>query len=223
MVEEQNNNQRNDNSGNSGVDERLSALEQRLEKAENEKMAMKMELDKANNDLYSDDYVDFLSQKNNPNAGKKDPLADLDEEKLRNLDMKDIIALATQNAIETIEQRQTKQQTKQQMEERKKRVTEARKEITEFSQSHPDLKQYLGRISELSDENPRLKLPQLYRLAKAEDEDNTTSKPEPKKEDKQANSNPDTKPRQEVGINKDEARSKSLREVIAEQYKKSRS
>jgi hypothetical protein len=104
------------------------------------------------------------------------------------------------------------------MEQRKQRVAEARKEIAEFGQSHPDMKQYLGRISELADENPRLKLPQLYILAKAEDEDNTTSKPEPKN-----TTNPDTKPRQEVGINKDEARSKSLREVIAEEYKKSRS
>jgi hypothetical protein len=215
VVEEQNqNNQQNDNNG---VDERLSALEQRLEKAENEKMAMKMELDKANNDLYSDDYVEFLSQKNNPNAGKKDPLADLDEEKLQNLGMKDIVALATQNAIEAIRAEQIKTQTKQQLEQRKQRVAEARKEIAEFGQSHPDMKQYLGRISELADENPRLKLPQLYRLAKAEDEDNTTSKTEPKKE-----TNPDTKPRQEVGINKDEARSKSLREVIAEEYKKTK-
>jgi len=100
--------------------------------------------------------------------------------------------------------------TKQQRDNERKRVGKAREEIKAFASTHPDFKNYVAKISELSDENPNLKIEQLYVLAGG----TLTKKQE---ETKPKVNPPNTRATVEAGIRKSN-KDLSLREVIAQTW-----
>jgi len=204
-MSEDNRNQKNDTADDAAT------LKERVEQLENEKAAIEMKLRKSDDDLYSEDYLEYLNEKKNKQPSQNTfmsggRLTDYSEDEIANLPMPKLVSLIAGEVYSQLKNESQKEMTKKEMTEHKKMVTTAREEIKGFASTHPDFKNYIAKISELSDENPNLKIEQLYVLA--------GGKLEPKKE-----SPPDTRPRNEGGM-KQSDKNLSLREVIAQEYQK---
>lgn len=216
-MSEDNVNQNNDN-----VDD-ATTLKEKLEKAENEKVALEMKLREADEDLYSEDYLSYLQnkkQKDSPqgNSGFGGRMSDFTEDQLQEMgtsNLPQLVKIVAGEVYDQIKSENNKSQTKTEREAQKKRVAKARIEIKDFAAKRPDFKNIAPMIKDLSDENPKLSLKQLYQLAGGKYPDGF------KKEEKDDKGKgiPNTKPTGEGGIKKSDS-DLSLRDVIAEEYQK---
>jgi len=204
---------KNDNI-NDTADE-TATLKEKLEQAENEKAALEMKLKKSEDDLYSEDYLAFLQEQK-----KKQPsqdrfmsggrLTDYSDDEIKEMPVTKLVGLIRNDVYAQIKDEEDTKMTKQQRDNERKRVGKAREEIKAFASTHPDFKNYVAKISELSDENPNLKIEQLYVLAGG----TLTKKQE---ETKPKVTPPNTRATVEAGIRKSN-KDLSLREVIAQTW-----
>jgi len=193
-----------------------ATLEERLEKAENERAALEMKLKKSDDDLYSEEYLAFLQEKkkkqpsqNNFMSGGK--LNDYSDDEIQGMPITKLVGLIRNDVYSQIKEEENFNTTKRQRDAEKVRVANAREEIKAFAGKHPDFRNYVTKISKLSDDNPNLKIEQLYVLAGGKLESQPTQ--ETKK------SPPNTRATVEAGVRKSD-KNLSLREVIAQEYQK---
>ena len=208
----------NNKNNNNDAAEDAATLKERLEQVENEKAALEMKLKKSDDDLYSDDYLAFLqeqkkkqpSQSNLMSGGR---LTDYSDDEIQGMPVTKLVGLIRNDVYSQIREEEETKTTRQQRDNEKKRVSKAREEIKAFAGKHPDFKNYVAKISELSDENPNLKIEQLYVLAGGKLTESQPTKQEASK------SVPNTRATVEAGV-KQSDKSLSLREVIAREYQK---
>ena len=209
-MSEDKNKQNNDND----VVEDTATLKERIEQLENEKAAIEMKLKKSDDDLYSEEYLEFLQEQK-----KKQPqsafmsggrLSDYSEDELKEMPIPKLVSLIKSDVYVQLKEENQKEDTKKEMYEHKVRIARAREEIKEFAKTHPDFKNYVAKISDIADENPNLKIEQLYVLAGGD----LSKKQEVKKIVP-----PNTRATVEAGV-KQSDKNLSLRDVIAREYQK---
>ena len=223
-MSEDNVNQNNDN-----VDD-ATTLKTKLEKSENEKAALEIKLREADDDLYSDDYLAYLQNKNQKDAPQggsdfRGRISDYTEEQLQEMgtgNLPQLVKIIAGEVYTQIREEDNKVDTKKERDAHKKRVAKARTEIREFATKRPDFKEIAPTMKDLGDNNPNLNLKQLYRLAGGKYPDGFKKEESGKDKDKdkgESLSPPDTKPIGEGGM-KGTDKSLSIREVIADVYQK---
>lgn len=218
-MSEDNVNQNNDNADDAAT------LKTKLEKSENEKAALEMKLREADEDLYSDDYLAYLQNKNQKDApqggsGFGGRISDYTEEQLQEMgtgNLPQLVKVIAGEVYTQIREEDNKVDTKKERDAHKKRVVKARTEIREFATERPDFKELAPTMKDLGDNNPNLNLKQLYKLAGGKYPDGF--KKEDKDKDKEPKPAPNTKPEGEVGIKESDG-NLSIREVISQEYKK---
>ena len=205
-------NQKNDTAADAAT------LKEEIEQLKNEKAAIELKLRKSDDDLYSEDYLEYLNDK----KSKQPPqntfmsggrLNDYSEDELANLPISKLVPLMMGEVYSQLKNENQKEMTKKEMAEHKSKVTNARAEIKQFAKDHSDFRDYVAKIDELSQQNPNLNIKQLYTLAGGKLEDKPLIKQEPKKEP------PNTRATVEAGV-KQSDKNLSLREVIAQEYQK---
>lgn len=198
------------------INDSNDSLKEELDKVKSEKAALEMKLRKADEDLYSEDYLEFLQSKKDKQPDKQimtgSRLNDYSDEEIQNMPISKLVGLIRGDVIAEIRNEQSRDMTRREMEQRKKNVARAKVEIKEFAAKHTDFPEYVDKISELADANPNLNIEQLYILAggKLESE---------KKEDNKTKPPPDTRSQVDGGVKKSD-KNLTMREVIMEEYRK---
>lgn len=212
-MSEDNNNQVNDNNGSNDT------LNEELERVKSEKAALEMKLRKSDEDLYSEDYLEYLQSKKDKQPENKQIMSgsrlnDYSDEEIQNMPITKLVSLIRGDVISEIRSDQSKEMTKKQFEERKKNVAKARVEVKEFAKNHPDFPEYVDKISQLANENPNLKIEQLYVLAGGNLNKDTKTD-----EGKKKTPPPDTRSQVDGGVKKSD-NNLSMREIIMDEYRK---
>jgi len=192
-----------------------------IEQLKKEKAAMEMKLRRSDEDLYSEDYLNYLQEQ----KGKQPPqnsfisggkISDYSEEELKDIPINKLVGLMMGEVYNQLKGEEQNKMTKEQLKKRKKEVAATRIEIKKFAGDHPDFWNFAARIDELAEENPKLNTEQLYVLAGGKLEGKEP--PEKKQEPKPAPA-PNTRPGNEAGMKKSD-KNLSRREIIAEEYQK---
>jgi len=194
-----------------------------IEQLKREKAAIEMKLRRADEDLYGEDYLNYLQEQ----KGKQPPqnnfmsggsLSDYSDEELQNLPVSKLVTGIASEVYNQLKSDESRRMTKDERDKRKKEVAATRTEIKKFAKDHPDFWNYAARVDELADENPNLNTEQLYVLAggKLEGKEPPPKKQEPEPKPKPA---PNTRPGNEAGMKKSD-KNLSRREIIAEEYQK---
>ena len=129
----------NVNKDNENVDD-AATLKEKLEKVENEKIALEMKLRESDDDLYSEDYLNFLQEKktkqrSNGRTGFGGGMSDYSEEQLQDMannNLPQLIKIVAGEVYTQIKDEEDKNQTRKEREAEKKRVASAREEIKEL-------------------------------------------------------------------------------------------
>lgn len=216
----------NVNKDNENADD-VATLKEQLEKTENEKVALEMKLRESDDDLYSEDYLSFLQDKKEKKrsentSGFGGKIAEYSEEQLQEMgtnNLPQLVKIIAGEVYTQIRGEDDRDKTKTERDAQKKRVAKARVEIKDFASKRPDFKEVAPTIKDLSDENPRLSLKQLYQLSGGKYPDGVKKEDPDKKDGDKPKSPPDTKPAGEGGMKKSD-KNLSLREVIAEEWQK---
>jgi len=210
MSEDNNNKQTNDGNDN---------LKEELDRAKSEKAVLEMKLRKSDNDLYSDDYLEYLQnkkeskpQQNSFTSGGR--LNDYSDEEISNMPITKLVGLIKNDVYTQIKSEDNKERTKKQRDDDKEGANRKKVEAKKFAREHPDIVDYLDRISELEAKHPTLNIEDLYEKAKRE-----ALKNNPQKQGEKPKLAPDTRPQAEGGIQKSD-KGKPYREIISEEYKK---
>lgn len=192
-----------------------------IEQLKRENAAKDMKLRRSDEDLYSEDYLEFLQKRdkqqpqNNFMSGGK--LSDYSEEEMKDLPMSKLVTGIANEVYSQLKSEENKKMTSQQARVRKKKVADTRVEIKKFAKDHPDFWNYVARVDELADENPNLNTEQLYVLAGGKLEEKPSG--ENKQETKKKEPPPDTRPQNEGGM-KQSDKNLSRREIIMQEYQK---
>jgi len=207
----------NNKNNNNDAAEDAATLKGRLEQVENEKAAIEMKLRKSENDLYSEDYLEYLQNKNKQQAPQNKfmsggRLTDYSDDEMGSMAVPKLVGLMVHEVYSQIKEDENKKETKKQMDERKKRGRSAKEEVMAFAKTHPDFRYYVAKIDELSEKHPTLNIEDLYEKAKREE-----AKINPPKEEKKTP--PNTRATVEAGVRQSD-KNLSLREVIAQEYQK---
>lgn len=191
-----------------------------IEQLKREKAAIEMKLRRADEDLYSDEYLNFLQgqkEKQPPQdsfmSGGR--LSDYSEDELKEVPINKLVGLIAGEVYNQLKGEEQKKMTREERVEHKKKVDKTRLEIKEFAKDHPDFWNYVDRVDELSLQNPNLDTGQLYVLAGGKLEE----KPPGKKQEEKKKEVPDTRPGSEAGMKKSD-KNLSRREIIAEEWQK---
>lgn len=216
----------NVNKDNENADD-VATLKEKLEKTENEKVALEMKLRESDDDLYSEDYLTFLQDKkekkrSDGTSGFGGKISEYSEEQLQEMgtnNLPQLVKIIAGEVYTQIRGEDDRDKTKTERDAQKKRVAKARVEIKDFASKRPDFKEVAPMIKDLSDENPKLSLKQLYQLAGGKHPDGVKKEDPKKKDGDKTNQPPDTKPAGEGGMKKSD-KNLSLREVIAEEWQK---
>ena len=193
-----------------------------IEQLKREKAAIEMKLRRADEDLYSDEYLNFLQEQ----KGKQPPqdnimsggrLSDYSDEELQNLPISKLVTGIAGEVYNQLKNDENRRMTKDERDKHKKQVAATRIEIKNFAKDHPDFWNFAARIDELAQENPNLKTEQLYVLAGGKLEGKKP--PEKKQEEPKIKIAPNTRPGSEAGMKKSD-KNLSRREIIAEEYQK---
>ena len=207
---------KNEQTNNNDTADDTATLKEEIEQLKNEKAAIEMKYRKSDDDLYSEDYLEYLNDKKNKQPPQNTfmsggRLTDYSEDEIANLPMPKLVGLIAGEVYSQIKNENQKEMTKKEMVEHKNRVTNAREEIKQFAKEHPDFRDYVASIDELSQQNPNLNIKQLYVLAGGKLE---AKPPEPKPK-----LPPNTRATVEAGVRQSD-KNLSLREVIAQEYQK---
>jgi len=203
------------NKNNDNADD-AATLKARLEKSENEKVALEMKLSESDKNLYNEDYINYLNDKKSKQRSQGTAfggrIADYTDEQLAEMgnNIPQLIKVIAGEVYDKVRTEGDRKETIEEVRAQKKRVAEARVEITGFAAVRPDFKELAPTIKNLSDQHVTLNLKQLYKLAGGK-------YPDGKKEDptKDTKGSPDTRPKGEVGM-KGSDKDKTMREVISE-------
>jgi len=195
-----------------------SDLKKRIEQLESEKAAIEMKLRRADEDLYSEEYLEYLQEKKQKQPPQNSfmsggRLNDYSEDEIKELPLPKLVGLIAGEVYSQLKTESQKEMTKKEREEHKKKVAKARAEIKQFAKEHPDFKNYVAKIDELSATHPTLNIEQLYVLAGGKLEGKSPEKQKVKEPP------PDTRPQNEGGMKKSDA-NLSMREIIAQEYQK---
>ena len=191
-----------------------------IEQLKREKAAIEMKLRRADEDLYSDDYLNFLQEQ----KGKQPPqdnimsggrLSNYSEEEINEMKIPKLVGLIAGEVYNQLKGEEQRKMTREERVEHKKRVDKTRLEIKKFAKDHPDFWNFVDRIDELSLQNPNLGTEQLYVLAGGKLEE----KPSGKKQEEKKEKAPDTRPQNEGGMKKSD-KNLSRREIIQEEWQK---
>ncbi|MCJ7714733.1 hypothetical protein MUO66_09805, partial [Candidatus Bathyarchaeota archaeon] len=197
-----------------------ATLKERLEKSENEKVALEMKLSESDKNLYNEDYINYLNDKKSKQrsegAAFGGRIADYTDEQLAEMgnNIPQLIKVITGEVYDRVRTEDDKRQTTSEVKAQKKRVAEARIEITGFAAIRPDFKELAPTIKNLSDEHGTLSLKQLYSLAGGKYPDGKKGDPT-----KDIKGNPNTRPKGEVGMTGSD-QDKTMRDVISEEWDK---
>jgi len=204
----------------------VATLKERIERLKNEKAAIEMKTSRSDDDLYSEEYLDFLQEKKKQQPPQDDfmsggRLTNYSEDELNQLPLSKLVGLIAGEVYGRLRSESQKDMTKKEMKEHKINVAKARIEVKKFASEHSDFRNYVAEIDRLSQENPNLNIKQLYALAGGKLEEKPPEKEEEKEKEKEEKSKeaPDTKPEGEGGMKKSD-KNLSLREVIAQEYQK---
>lgn len=212
----------NVNKDNENADD-VATLKEQLGKTENEKIALEMKLRESDEDLYSEDYLNFLQEKKGKSSqndsGFGGKMTDYSDEQLQGMELPQLVKIIAGEVYTQIKGESNKDRTRVERDVQKKRVAKARTEIKEFAIKRPDFKNVAPAIKDLGDDNPRLNLEQLYQLAGGKYLDGVKKEVSDKKDGDKTKQPPNTKPEGEGGMKKTD-KNLSLREVIAEEYQK---
>jgi len=193
-----------------------------IEQLKREKAAIEMKLRRSDEDLYSEDYLNFLQEQ----KGKQPPqnsfmsggkISDYSDEELQNMPISKLAAGIAGEVLSVIEAKEQSKMTKEQAKARSKKVKATRKEIEDFVKDYPDFWNFAAKIDELSNENPNLTTAQLYQLAGGKLEE----KPPPEKQEEKKEPPPNTRATVEAGV-KPSVKNLSRREIIQEEWQKSK-
>jgi len=162
----------NVNKDNENVDD-AATLKEKLEKVENEKVALEMKLRESDEDLYSEDYLNFLQEQKTKKRSDGSSvfggrMSDYSEEQLQDMgtnNLPQLVKVIAGEVYTQIKSETDKRQTREELSAQKKRIAKARVEIKEFASKRPDFRNVAPTIKDLGDENPKLSLKQLYQLA----------------------------------------------------------
>ena len=206
---------KNEQTNNNDTADDTATLKEEIEQLKNEKAAIELKLRKSDDDLYSEDYLEYLNDKKSKPPSQNTfmsggRLTDYSEDEIANLPMPKLVGLIAGEVYSQIKNENQKEMTKKEMAEHKVKVTNAREEIKQFAKDHPDFRDYVATIDELSQQNPNLNIKQLYVLAGGKLE---VKPPEVKKIP------PNTRTTVEAGVRQSD-KNLSLREVIAQEYQK---
>ena len=191
-----------------------------IEQLKNEKAAMEMKLRRADEDLYSEEYLAFLQEQKSKSPSKNSfmsggKLSDYSEDEIKDLPLPKLVGLMVGEVYGQLKGEEQKNMTMKEAKEHKKRVVDARAEIKGFAADHPDFWNYAAKIDELAQSNPNLNAKQLYILAGGKVETKTEIKQEPKPK----LSPPNTRATVEAGV-KQSDKNLSRREIIRQEYQK---
>ena len=201
-----------------------ATLKEKLEKSENEKIALEMKLRESDEDLYSEDYLNFLQEKktkkrSDETSGFGGRMSDYTEEQLKEMELPQMVKIVAGEVYTQIKEESDREKTKDERDMHKKMVAKARIEIKEFATKRPDFKNVAPIIKDLGKENPKLNLKQLYQLAGGKYPDGVKKEDPKKKDGDETKQPPNTKPEGEGGMKKSD-KNLSLREIIAEEWQK---
>ena len=205
---------------NDAADE-VAALKKELLEEKNSKAALEMKAKKSEEALYDENYLAYLeAQKQGKQTAVGTSIDDYTEEQISQMSAKQLAKIAADDAYNRLRSEQTKETAKKQSADQRARVTKARREIAEFAKTKPDFGSLVPRIQDLSDNNPKLTLEQLYLLAggkhfKKDEPINQKDKDEKLK----LTDVPDTKPTGEGGVVKSD-KDLTLRDVISQEWQK---
>ena len=214
------------NQNNDDADD-AATLQTKLDKAENEKIALEMKLRESDDDLYSEDYLAFLQDRKTKQSSQGGSafggrMGDYTEEQLQDMgtnNLPQLVKVIAGEVYTQIRSENDKEKTRSELNAQRERVAEARVEIKAFAVERPDFKEVAPAIKDLGKKHPKLNLKQLYKLAGGKYPDGK-KKEDPNKEEKgKVKSPPDTKPKGEVGM-KESDKNLSIREVIRQEYDK---
>jgi hypothetical protein len=191
-------------------DDKIKDYESRLQKAEAERLIWKNRATKAEDEIYTPEYLEYMK---GGEEQKSNPLKSYSEDQLASMTEEQKIGLIARSVYQEIKNEQDKEKLANQSREHKTNVKKAEVEMDKFAKDNPEFWNYAMKVAEISEESPRLNLEQCYALA------NPGYRIGGKKEDKPKEP-PDTKPKLEGGIRKEEDKNKSLRDVIVEEYHK---
>ena len=192
-----------------------------IERLKKEKAQFEMKLRRADEDLYSESYLNFLQEQ----KGKQPPqnnfmsggrLNDYSEEEINEMKLPKLVGLIAGEVYNQLKGEEQKKMTREERVQHKKKVDGAKLDIKKFAKDHPDFWNYVDKIDELSLQNPNLDAKQLYVLAGGKIEEKPPKKQEPKKEPP-----PDTRPGIEAGVKKSDE-NLSRREIIQQEWQKSK-
>ena len=204
-----------------------ATLKEKLDKIENEKVALEMKLRESDDDLYSEEYLAFLqdrktkknSQGSSAFGGR---MGDYTEEQLQDMganNLPQLVKIIAGEVYGQIRNEDNIDKTREQREAQKERVMAARIEIKDFAANRPDFKEVAPTIKDLGNKHKNLSLKQLYKLANGKYPDGK-KKEDPKNEEKgKSKSPPDTKPHGEAGM-KGSDKNLSMGEVIRQEFDK---
>lgn len=211
----------NVNKDNENADD-VATLQAKLDKTENEKVALEMKLRESDDDLYSEDYLSFLQAKKEKNrstaSGYGGRMSDFTDEQLQGMDPAQMAKAIAGEVYSQIRNESDMNQTRTERDAQKKRVAKARVEIKDFAAKRPDFREVAPTIKDLGEDNPKLSLAQLYQLAGGKFPDGVKKDV---KEDNKTKQPPNTKPTGEGGMKKSD-KDLSIREVIAQEWQKNR-
>lgn len=192
-----------------------------IEQLKREKAVMELKLKRSDDDLYSEDYLNWKNeQKNKPppqnNFMSGGRLSDYSEDEIKEVPITKLVGLMIGEVLNVVKGEEDRKMTKEQSVKHKKKVIDKRAEIKLFAKDYPDFYNYVIRIDELALENPNLNTEQLYQLAGGKLKE---KEPPPKKDEKKKEPPPDTRPGAEAGVKKSD-KNLSRREIIQEEFQK---
>ena len=190
-----------------------------VEQLKREKAAMEMKLRRSEEQLYDEDYLNYLQEKDKKKAPQNSlfsggRLSDYSEEEMQNLPVSKLAAGIASEVYNQLKSDENTKMTKEQARLRKEQVAATRVEIKNFAKDHPDFWNRVDEIDRLSDKNPNLNTEQLYVLAGGKLE-----KEPPTKKEEKPKPPPNTRATAEAGM-KQTDKNLSRREIIQQEYQK---
>jgi len=199
----------------------VATLKQQLLEANNSKAAIEMKARKSEEALYDENYLAFLeAQKQGKLISPGNTIDDYSEEEIAQMSAKQIAKIAAADAYAKMRNEDNKEKARNQSMAQKANINKARKEIAEFAKTKPDFGELVPIIQDLSDDNPKLSLEQLYLLAGGKHFKKAESlKAEDVKDKLSLAGLPNTQPKGEGGVVKSDS-ALSLRDVIKQEFQK---
>ena len=193
---------------------------QKIEQLEAQLAAAELKARKSDNEIYSDEYLEFKRNRNKPSNQTREGgfstgsrISDFTEAQLQEMSIPKIVELAAKEAYINLREQQARDNESMTLKEQKSMAQSKRKEANDFALKHPDLKKYIADIAELEDKHPTLNIEQLYRLAKKEETKSS------KNDEDIPKGQPNTREEITTGVHKSD-KNLSYHDIIAQEAKK---